>query len=357
MNDRPFAHRRVIAAALLALLASTGALAQEPAPRAATETAVRIVPDDLFHVEFVGEGRAWITGYHGTVLRSDDAGASWTNVSLDSHQLLRRGAFPSREHAWLVGHRGSIFHSADGGETWVRSHHEPGIYLRDIAFLDERRGWAVGHEGTILHTRDGGQGWHKQPLSDWTRRDLPRLSGIAIVDAQRLVATGEFGTLAYTQDGGQTWRHIALPGEPTMTAIAAAAGQVLAVGLDGAMASATFAGGQFAAQALPTTIPTHLLDVRMTRAGTLISGFGVVVRCAALDSCGLMPTAENFPSQFLWLAGVDVADDGAIWTVGLGGHVGRAADAAAPIHTRFVLGQPGWQQAQAQAPASPAGVR
>ena len=199
MNDRPFAHRRVIAAALLALLASTGALAQEPAPRAATETAVRIVPDDLFHVEFVGEGRAWITGYHGTVLRSDDAGASWTNVSLDSHQLLRRGAFPSREHAWLVGHRGSIFHSADGGETWVRSHHEPGIYLRDIAFLDERRGWAVGHEGTILHTRDGGQGWHKQPLSDWTRRDLPRLSGIAIVDAQRLVATGEFGTLAYTQ--------------------------------------------------------------------------------------------------------------------------------------------------------------
>lgn len=308
----------------------------------------RLVPDNLFHVRFVDESRAWITGYHGTVLRSDDGGASWTHMSLESDELIRRGAFPSRDSAFLVGHRGSIFQTADAGGSWRLSHREPDIYLRDIAFLDERRGWAVGHEGIILHTADGGQSWSRQAIGDWKKRDLPRLSGVTVLDEQRIVATGEFGVMAWTTDGGRNWTHLLLPGSPSMTAIASQGGQVLAVGLDGAVAAAQFAGGGLQARRLPLEIPTHLLDVRMTRQGVLVSGFGVVVHCLSLDSCAVQDTTEAFPSNFLWLAGVDLAADGSVWAVGLAGHVGRADSVSGAMDSAFVLGGRGWSSYRAK---------
>ncbi len=307
----------------------------------------RVPQDNLFHVKFVGEKQGWITGYHGTVLRSDDRGKSWNYLSLGTDELIRRGAFPNDQEAWLVGHRGSIFHSGDAGETWSVQHHVPGIYLRDIAFLDRQIGWAVGHEGTILKTQDGGSTWQTQEIGDWTLRDLPRLSGIAILDANRVVVVGEFGAMAYTRDGGDSWAHILVEGGPTLTAIAAMGESVLAVGLDGVVAAAEFSVEGLQARKLPLNIPTHLLDIRTTRAGVLVSGFGVVVRCLSIESCEVYPTADSFPSQFLWLGGVDLAQDGSLWTVGVQGHVGRAPSLDKPIATQFVLGGPGWSSARA----------
>ena len=307
---------------------------------------LRIVPDNLFHVKFVDDTRGFITGYHGTLLRTDDGGQSWHYTPLNSHELIRRGAFPSRDKAWLVGHRGSIFHTDDGGQSWVVQHQQDGIYLRDIAFLDDERGCAVGHEGTILCTDDGGASWQARVISDYTRRDKPRLSGITFLDSSRAVATGEFGTVAYTDDGGESWRHVTLDGEPTMTAIASAGERIMAVGLDGAVAQMAFTPDGFVAQRLELNIPTHLLDIRMTRVGVLAAGFGVVVRCTDAG-CALLPPAPGLETNFLWFGGVDLAADGSIWSVGLNGTVARAASPSDPLEPRFVLGGPGWAEARA----------
>lgn len=303
---------------------------------------VRVVPDNLYHIKFVNQERAWITGYHGTVLRTDDGGKHWTHMNLGTNELLRRGSFPSADVAWLVGHRGSIFTTQDAGESWHVSHAETSIYLRDIAFHNPTTGWAVGHEGTILYTQDAGQHWQRQSIADWTRRDLPRLSGIAILDQRRAISVGEFGTVAYSNDGGSSWHHKTVEGEPTLTAIAAQGDQFVAVGLDGAVVAGQFAADTPDFSKLPLNIPTHLLDVRMTAQGVLVSGFGVVVHCASLTQCRVQETTEAFPSNFLWLAGVDLASDGSVWAVGLNGHVGRSDSVKDAMDLAFVMGGPGW---------------
>lgn len=303
----------------------------------------RVVPDNLFHIKFVDDSRGWITGYHGTILRTDDGGASWNYIPINTEELIRRGSFPEKNTAWLVGHRGSIFHTDNAGKDWEVNFKVPGIYLRDIAFADSNNGWAVGHEGIILRTIDGGQSWQHQKISDWTKRDLPRLSGITILDKERLVITGEFGAIIYTTDSGETWQHVLLEGQPSMTAITSHGEQILAVGLDGAVAAVQFEEkGGVKAELLPLNIPTHLLDVRMTRAGVLASGYGVVVHCSAQLECQVMKPADNFPSNFLWLAGVDLAADGSVWAVGLGGYVAKAASITEVVSTEFVLGGNQW---------------
>lgn len=303
-----------------------------------TENPARLVSDNLFEVAFVGESDGWITGYHGTVLHSVDAGASWTHSQVSGNELIRRGSFPDADHAWLVGHKGSIFHSADRGRTWRTQHQETGIYLRDISFVDARTGWAVGHEGRILSTRDGGTTWARQNLKDWTKRDLPRISGVFAIDENSAVATGEFGLVAHTLDSGATWSFLRLEGDPTMTAISPdGKGGFIAVGLDGVVASVQVdQDGSLHAAKLPLDIPTHLLNVRATQAGLLASGFGVVVRCT--DQCVVMPADEELPTQYLWFGGAALAQDGSIWAVGLGGTVARAPSPDAPLELAFVLG-------------------
>ncbi|MGJ8669909.1 MAG: WD40/YVTN/BNR-like repeat-containing protein [Oceanococcus sp.] len=340
--------RKWCARLAVCLFGSVACMRVAAAATGVTDEPLRLVPDNLFHVKFVDESRAWITGYHGTVLRSDDGGNSWNYMPVESDQLIRRGAFPLRDTAWLVGHRGSIFHTRDAGKHWDVSHHESGIYLRDIAFFDENTGWAVGHEGVILHTSDGGQHWVRQSISDWTMRDLPRLSGITILDRQRIVIVGEFGVVAYTTDGGHSWAHERIDGGPSMTAISSSGETILAVGLDGAVAAIAYSPEGISASLLPLDIPTHLLDVRITPQGVLVSGFGVVVHCASLQSCAVQDTTDAFPSDYLWLGGVDLAPDGSVWAVGLGGHVGQSSSVATPMDMAFVLGGEAWQAQQSK---------
>lgn len=327
--------------ALACLLVSTLALAKSSVE---VDQPIRVVPDNLYHIKFVNQHRGWITGYHGTVLRTDDGGEHWTHIDLGTDELLRRGSFPSADVAWLVGHRGSILHTQDAGESWQLSHTEADIYLRDIAFQSADRGWAVGHEGTVLFTQTAGQHWQRQSIDDWTRRDLPRLSGVAILDSRRVVSVGEFGTVAYTTDAGASWRHKTVEGEPTLTAVAAHGDQFIAVGLDGAVVAGRVTADGLELNKLPLNIPTHLLDVRMTAKGVLVSGFGVVVHCASLTQCQVQDTTEAFPSNFLWLAGVDLASDGSVWAVGLNGHVGRAESVTSPMDLAFVVGGAGWNR-------------
>lgn len=327
-------------AAVAVLAAMAAAFGPQAAAATPGEAATRVVADNLFDVQFVGPDEGWITGYHGTVLHSADGGASWQHLSIAGGELLRRGAFPAPGVAWVVGHRGSIFFSDDAGRSWTRQHHEPGLYLRDIAMADARTAWVVGHEARILHTRDGGASWQAQPLADWTQRDLPRLSGVVAVDRDTAVAAGEFGVLAWTRDGGHSWHSLRVEGDPTFTAITESGGRFTAVGLDGVVVAAHFDDdGQLVAQRLPLDIPTHLLSVRATRDGLLASGFGVVVHCAA--ECRVMPTDPALPANYLWFGAAGLAQDGAVWAVGLGGTVARAETVNGVLAPAFVLGGPG----------------
>jgi len=129
--------------------------------------------------------------------------------------------------------------SEDGGITWKVRHTEDNqINLRNIKFFNADVGWAVGHEGTILYTNDGGETWANKPLSNFTGRDLPRLNGLTVLSDTRAMLAGEFGVIAETTDAGETWTIISSPDfKATFTEIEQVGDSILAVGLDGVVAS------------------------------------------------------------------------------------------------------------------------
>ncbi|MFT5611822.1 MAG: photosystem II stability/assembly factor-like uncharacterized protein [Polaribacter sp.] len=199
---------------------------------------VRLVPDNLFGVDFVDTQFGWAAGYYGTILKTIDGGKNWTHIPLPNTDLIRRIQFLDKDHGWLVTHRGRIMSSDNGGSTWeTRYLDDNQINLRNIKFFNADIGWAVGHEGTILHTNDGGETWVNQHLSNFGGRDLPRLNGLAVLSESQAMLVGEFGVIAETVDRGHTWKIISSPDfKATFTEIEQVGDSIFAVGLDGVVA-------------------------------------------------------------------------------------------------------------------------
>ena len=126
-------------------------------------------------------------GERGTVLLSDNAGATWQQIDTPTSVTLTAVRFASRTQGWVAGHYGMIMATTDGGGHWKEqldgvaaakaalyyAHGlAPGEEQRerlvaeaerlvadgadkpffDLYFLDERRGFAVGAYNLFFHT-------------------------------------------------------------------------------------------------------------------------------------------------------------------------------------------------------------
>jgi hypothetical protein len=64
--------------------------------------------------------------------------------------------FVSPELGWAVGYAGTIIRTNDGGATWQAQESGVTTNLWGVHFLDAQTGWAAGWTGTIVHTTNGG---------------------------------------------------------------------------------------------------------------------------------------------------------------------------------------------------------
>jgi hypothetical protein len=315
----------------------------------ASQGGVRILSDNLFGVDFVDGKHGWVSGYYGTILRTEDGGSTWilSRITNNAHkqELVRRVSFVDSAKGWAVGHRGSVFHTVDGGVTWEVQYEQPGIYLRDVEFVDDQNGWVVGNEGTILHTQDGGGTWVKQKLTGYKGRDVPRINGIATIDRKRAVLVGEFGVVAVTQDGGNLWQLAPSGTKVTLTSVAAsdpAKGlRVVAVGLDGvALEIHVDDSSPFAKiERLETNTDEALFDISLGSAG---SGYAVgrftLLRLSS-DGFKAQPAGSDVGLPFAWFGGVDALPDGSAWAVGISGLVIRVNDPQSNFDVMLRLGK------------------
>src|SRR4051812_26712061 len=238
--------------------------------------------DNLSSVAFQGQ-RGYAVGEFGTMLRSDDGGASWSGVStgltedLDLVRMispdsvvvagggpLRRPddggktfhplpwtasdvrctagvaslAFPLPTVGYLLLGNGNVLRSSDSGKTWSRRTAVPGtpatseasrIGPTDIEFTSVDTGFASTTGGDVFATVDGGSTWTPVLAEPFAVRDLDFPS------ASVGYAVGASPVAIKTTDGGATWREVGLPEDtPDVAKISCSGTETcLAVTVDG----------------------------------------------------------------------------------------------------------------------------
>ena len=118
----------------------------------------RKIIDEDYHLNRITRGPGgtlYIAGEHGTLLRSDDAGATWEHID-SPYDGSFYGILPLDTRTLLAyGLRGRIFRSADSGATWTavpnaqRVLIATALHLADgcIVFAGQSRGWFVSRDG------------------------------------------------------------------------------------------------------------------------------------------------------------------------------------------------------------------
>ncbi|HIG73513.1 MAG TPA: T9SS type A sorting domain-containing protein [Bacteroidetes bacterium] len=148
---------------------------------------------------FGTDGEAWGAG-GSTIVRTT---TGWRDVEVvleDPSAYFQSVATDGDRRVWVVGFSGAIRASANGGDTWTAQGSGTQTNLNRVAHLGDRTLVVIGDDGLVLRTEDDGATWDS--LATGVADDLDALH---FRDAQNGWAAGERGRLLQTTDGGVTW--------------------------------------------------------------------------------------------------------------------------------------------------------
>ncbi len=282
----------------------------------------------------------WAVGYWGTVLRSDDAGASWQRATVSTHRTLFDVSFADERHGWAVGENGTVLRSVDGGTSWtvqpLPTLQDPfdtnplDVHLFGVHAVSRREAWAVGDLGVVLHVRDGEQ-WEIVPIDEQVYGDdetpLRILNAVQFHGPTRGFIVGEFGTVLRTTDGGRSWtgerRIDDAPGDIYLFDVSVLDEQrAAAVGLAG-MVLVTGDGGE-SWQPRETGVGSAFYGLAWGNpAGVAVGDRGAIRRTSDVGASWQQPEQ---PPLFNWLAAVSSAQGEVVFAVGERGVVLRSED-------------------------------
>ena len=183
-------------------------------------------------VSTVNDRTAWASGSAGTVLRTEDGGATWKRVTVpDAMRLDFRDVDAIDAHTVYLlsignGPASRIYKTVDAGETWTLQfqNDDPKVFLDAMSFWDAAHGIVIGDsiagQFCIMTTADGGKEWMRVPASALPPA-LPNegafaASGtnIAVFGSEEAwIGTGAAATarVLHTTDRGRTWTVAATP--------------------------------------------------------------------------------------------------------------------------------------------------
>lgn len=183
------------------------------------------VSSDLTAVQFVDARTGYATGHDGVVLKSEDGGATWTRI-LDGRtanrllveQLKAKGAGAEAERKLLQ----DAERNAELG---------PDKPFLDLWFSSATDGFVVGAYNLILHTADGGKTW--QPWFD--RTDNPRQLSLYSIRpaAGALFIAGEAGLLLKLDPAAQRFRALTSDYTGSWFGLLGTGSRVIAFGMRG----------------------------------------------------------------------------------------------------------------------------
>ena len=158
------------------------------------------------------DGRnAIAVGAHGPILYSGDSGTTWLRASSDiSGQLNGIAVSADGRAAVAVGDDGklasAILRSTDAGATWtsVSSGAGDGLLWKVAIAADGHTALAVDGRGSILRSTDTGANWSTVYVGNQVPLDAIALAA----DGHTAIAVGIGDTILRSTDAGQTWHRV-----------------------------------------------------------------------------------------------------------------------------------------------------
>jgi photosystem II stability/assembly factor-like uncharacterized protein len=166
-------------------------------------------------VAVAGDRLAWIVDDAGVVMRSQDAGLTWSQQGVPVQIGLATLTFFDSLYGWVVGgfanpgEDGIIIHTSNGGRDWAQQAGGISHFILDVDFVSRDCGWVLAQgrfdgPSMIVATTDAGEQW--DTLAVLTEYHL---LSIEFVDAARGWAVGnrvgDSACVLQSLDGGSTW--------------------------------------------------------------------------------------------------------------------------------------------------------
>jgi photosystem II stability/assembly factor-like uncharacterized protein len=134
--------------------------------------------EDFFDIRFLDNSLGILVGgdessYSPIIWRSTNGGANWSSVGAPANAYYLRALDFSGDHGWAVGRFGSVIRTLDAGATWSFQSNPATTTLFDVDFSDTLHGIACG-QNIILYTNDGGQTWNQSAVEENGPLSSPR---------------------------------------------------------------------------------------------------------------------------------------------------------------------------------------
>jgi photosystem II stability/assembly factor-like uncharacterized protein len=169
-------------------------------------------------VDFTDELHGMAVGTYFSIIRTDDGGATWTDISPGaqySYYGYKDVCFRNSSNSYITGDENVSFllHSSDGGALWDTAFQATGGMFHQVQFVDENTGFLSGGNGNyFFKSTDGGENWEMievdpgiEELGVGTIYFTGKETGF--IDGS-VGGTNWYGIILKTIDGGLSWHEI-----------------------------------------------------------------------------------------------------------------------------------------------------
>lgn len=200
------------------------------------------MPDSsfIFGSQVVDEQTFYLAGAtpeSGVVMKTTDAGATWTTTAIDSMYFLERVIFRNDQLGYTCGTTrsggGKIYKTTDGGASWKPIYESQEGFVTSIQCPTDQHIYGTmtmfdASGGMLLRSTNGGITWGEERV---VGHDM---TSTFFIDADRGYACGS-GVIRYTANGGIQWNDAGYTGFQTINYVHATGDRVLAVGTNGVL--------------------------------------------------------------------------------------------------------------------------
>lgn len=147
-----------------------------------------------------------VVGYE-KILHTSDTGQTWKKLDFSlKDDVLQEATFSEKDHVWAVGTRGTVIKSVDAGQTWTKQTVlNPQAHWLSIDFINPKKGCLSG-SGEIWCTENAGVDWQKSKLNLPKTLEMgDRIMRLRWMDTKEAWAVVTTGQILKTVDGGKNW--------------------------------------------------------------------------------------------------------------------------------------------------------